>query len=198
MEKFKQVKTGLVGSLKEQNPNNVTLILETGEEKVYSTSTFKRWWRLILDDDIVTPADTVETVEVAEIPNIDEPQELEPLMEDKDAEVIANEVIETTPIGYKLRDYTMRQSEDKGCELYHNENERFVTLKQNGQRCMAFTYNKKGIDLWLYSDLCDGKIEYRPMKRKLNAGVRITEYDLEHKILINQFIEASIARLTKN
>ena len=68
-----------------------------------------------------------------------------------------------------------------------------VSIKHDKVTAMAFTFGKKGVNLWLREVNCDGITnEYNKTNHLFGARIKLTELTEESKQLIIKLIEKSI------
>lgn len=186
MKKFKSVRNGQVAELVSRTDEQVVLKMENGEEKSISPATLKRWWKEIEEpqteeitstDEVVAEADLViEEEPVAKVEKkakkpakkktIDNPHPLKKVIEDLAAEIGTEVTTATVPT--------------------------FKSLKVEGKRYGAFTFDDDSVTLWLYSEAIEGLTEFRKIKHILDARVKFEEMNDEVVAKVKQLVLASL------
>ena len=187
MKRFTSVRNGQVAELVSRTDEQVVLKMENGEEKSISPATLKRWWKEIEEpqteeitstDEVVAEADLViEEEPVAKVEKkakkpakkktIDNPHPLKKVIEDLAAEIGTEVTTATVPT--------------------------FKSLKVEGKRYGAFTFDDDSVTLWLYSEAIEGLTEFRKIKHILDARVKFEEMNDENVSKVKQLVLASLA-----
>ena len=187
MTRFVSVRNGKVAELVSRTDEQVVLKMEDGKEKSISPATLKRWWKEIKEpqteeitstDEVVAEADPViEEEPVAKVEKkakkpakkktIDNPHPLKKVIEDLAAEIGTEVTTATVPT--------------------------FKSLKVEGKRYGAFTFDDDSVTLWLYSEAIEGLTEFRKIKHILDARVKFEEMNDENVSKVKQLVLASLA-----
>ena len=186
MTRFVSVRNGKVAELVSRTDEQVVLKMEDGKEKSISPATLKRWWKEIKEpqteeitstDEVVAEADPViEEEPVAKVEKkakkpakkktIDNPHPLKKVIEDLAAEIGTEVTTATVPT--------------------------FKSLKVEGKRYGAFTFDDDSVTLWLYSEAIEGLTEFRKIKHILDARVKFEEMNDEVVAKVKQLVLASL------
>lgn len=186
MTRFVSVRNEQVAELVSRTDEQVVLKMENGEEKSISPATLKRWWKEIEEpqteeitstDEVVAEADLViEEEPVAKVEKkakkpakkktIDNPHPLKKVIEDLAAEIGTEVTTATVPT--------------------------FKSLKVEGKRYGAFTFDDDSVTLWLYSEAIEGLTEFRKIKHILDARVKFEEMNDEVVAKVKQLVLASL------
>jgi hypothetical protein len=187
MKRFISVRNEQVAELVSRTDDQVVLKMEDGKEKSISPATLKRWWKEIeepqteeitMTDEVVAEADPViEEEPVAKVEKkakkpakkntIDNPHPLKKVIEDLAAEIGTEVTTATVPT--------------------------FKSLKVEGKRYGAFTFDEESVTLWLYSEAIEGLTDYRKIKHILDARVKFEEMNDEVVAKVKQLVLASLA-----
>jgi len=202
MRKFKSVRNGQVAELISENDKQVVIKLETGEEKAISPATLKRWWKEMEEEpqseEVVTEATQEETTEQpveepAEEVNViditdeepaqidftefeeeEEPQEQEAPKEEK-KEKKPKKKRERISGDHPLKEFIEGLAKERNTEVFQATVPSFRSLKVDGKMYMAFTFNKKGVTLWMRSAAVQDITEYKKMNHMFDARVQFGE-----------------------
>jgi len=186
MKRFISVRNEQVAELVSRTDDQVVLKMEDGKEKSISPATLKRWWKEIEEpqteeitttDEVVAEADPViEEEPVAKVEKkakkpakkktIDNPHPLKKVIEDLAAEIGTEVTTATVPT--------------------------FKSLKVEGKRYGAFTFDEESVTLWLYSEAIEGLTDYRKIKHILDARVKFEEMNDEVVAKVKQLVLASL------
>ena len=187
MTRFISIRNEQVAELVSRTDEKVVLKMEDGKEKSISPATLKRWWREIKEpqteeitstDEVVAEADPViEEEPVAKVEKkakkpakkktIDNPHPLKKVIEDLAAEIGTEVTTATVPT--------------------------FKSLKVEGKRYGAFTFDDDSVTLWLYSEAIEGLTEFRKINHILDARVKFEEMNDENVSKVKQLVLASLA-----
>lgn len=187
MTRFISVRNEQVAELVSRTDEQVVLKMEDGKEKSISPATLKRWWKEIEEpqteeitstDEVVAEADLViEEEPVAKVEKkakkpvkkktVDNPHPLKKIIEDLAAEVGTEVTTATVPT--------------------------FKSLKVEGKRYGAFTFDDDSVTLWLYSKAIEGLTEFRKINHILDARVKFEEMNDEVVAKVKQLVLASLA-----
>ena len=69
----------------------------------------------------------------------------------------------------------------------------FKSLKVEGKRYGAFTFDEESVTLWLYSEAIEGLTEFRKINHILDARVKFEEMNDENVSKVKQLVLASLA-----
>jgi hypothetical protein len=186
MTRFVSVRNERVAELVSQTDEQVVLKMEDGKEKSISPDTLKRWWKEIEEpqteeitstDEVVAEADqAVEEETVAKVEKkakkpakkktIDNPHPLKKVIEDLAAEMGTEVTTATVPT--------------------------FKSLKVEGRRYGAFTFDEESVTLWLNSEAIEGLTDYRKIKHILDARIRFEEMTGENISKVKQLVLAAL------
>ena len=187
MTRFISIRNEQVAELVSRTDEKVVLKMEDGKEKSISPATLKRWWKEIEEpqteeitstDEVVAEADPViEEEPVAKVEKkakkpakkktIDNPHPLKKVIEDLAAEIGTEVTTATVPT--------------------------FKSLKVEGKRYGAFTFDDDSVTLWLYSEAIEGLTEFRKINHILDARVKFEEMNDENVSKVKQLVLASLA-----
>jgi hypothetical protein len=186
MTRFVSLRNERVAELVSQTDEQVVLKMEDGKEKSISPDTLKRWWKEIEEpqteeitstDEVVAEADqAVEEETVAKVEKkakkpakkktIDNPHPLKKVIEDLAAEMGTEVTTATVPT--------------------------FKSLKVEGRRYGAFTFDEESVTLWLNSEAIEGLTDYRKIKHILDARIRFEEMTGENISKVKQLVLAAL------
>lgn len=213
MKKFKSVRNGQVAELVSKNDKQVIIKLESGEEKALSPATLKRWWKP-MEDEVVEgqpqseevveeatqeesteaveePAE--ETEEVAIEPASEEPKQEETKSEKKiKTEKVPKQKRETISGDHPLKAFIEQLATERGTEVFEATVPSFRSLKVGGRMYMAFTFNKKGITLWMRSKAVQDLTSFKKTNHMFDARVHFDEETKENKEKITKLLDASL------
>lgn len=220
MKKFKSVRSGQVAELVSENDKQVIIKLESGEEKVLSPATLKRWWKPMEDkemqeqsqSEVVEEATQEETTEVVEEPaeetkktlveqkepTIKEPASEEPKQEETKPEKKAKtektskQKRKTISGDHPLKAFIEQLAIERGTEVFKATVPSFRSLKVDGKMYMAFTFNKNGITLWMRSKAVQDLTQFKKMNHMFDARVHFDEETKENKEKITKLLDASL------
>jgi len=186
MTRFVSIRNGQVAELVSRTDEQVVLKMENGKEKPISPATLKRWWKEIeepqteeitsTDEVVAEAAPVIEEEPVAKVEKkakkpakkktIDNPHPLKKVIEDFAAEIGTEVTTATVPT--------------------------FKSLKVEGKRYGAFTFDDDSVTLWLYSEAIEGLAEFRKIKHILDARVKFEEMNDEVVAKVKQLVLASL------
>jgi len=186
MTRFVSIRNGQVAELVSRTDEQVVLKMENGKEKPISPATLKRWWKEIeepqteeitsTDEVVAEAAPVIEEEPVAKVEKkakkpakkktIDNPHPLKKVIEDFAAEIGTEVTTATVPT--------------------------FKSLKVEGKRYGAFTFDDDSVTLWLYSEAIEGLTDYRKIKHILDARVKFEEINDEVVAKVKQLVLASL------
>lgn len=213
MKKFKSVRNGQVAELVSENDKQVIVKLESGEEKALSHATLKRWWKPMEDEEVqeqpqsevveeATQEEATEAVEEpveeTEEPTIEESASEEPKQEatkpEKKAktEKASKQKRETISGDHPLKAFIEQLAAERGTEVFKASVPSFRSLKVDGKMYMAFTFNKKGITLWMRSKAVQDLTQFKKMNHMFDARVHFDEETKENKEKITKLLDASL------
>lgn len=220
MKKFKSVRNGQVAELVSENDKQVIVKLESGEEKALSPATLKRWWKPMEDEEVqeqpqsevVEEATQEEATEAVEEPaeeteetlveqeesTIEEPAPEEPKQEatkpEKKAktEKAPKQKRKTISGDHPLKAFIEQLATERGTEVFKATVPSFRSLKVDGKMYMAFTFNKKGITLWMRSKAVQDLTSFKKTNHMFDARVHFDEETKENKEKITKLLDASL------
>lgn len=213
MKKFKSVRNGQVAELVSENDKQVIIKLESGEEKTLSPATLKRWWKPMEDEEVqeqpqsevveeATQEEATEAVEEpaeeTEEPTIEEPASEEPKQEaTKPEKKVKTEKApkqkrKTISGDHPLKAFIEQLATERGTEVFKATVPSFRSLKVDGKMYMAFTFNKKGITLWMRSKAVQDLTPFKKTNHMFDARVHFDEETKENKEKITKLLDASL------
>ncbi|MDD2287220.1 MAG: hypothetical protein PHY55_00135 [Bacteroidales bacterium] len=210
MRKFKSVRNGQIAELISENEKQVIIKLETGEEKAISPATLKRWWKEMEEEpqseEVVTETTQEETTEEP----VEEPAEEVNVIDvtDEEPAQIDFTEFEDTPEPKKekkpkkkrerisgdhpLKEFIEGLATERNTEVFQATVPSFRSLKVDGKMYMAFTFNKKGVTLWMRSAAVQELTEYKKMNHMFDARVQFGEDNAENRKEITKLLDASL------
>lgn len=214
MKKFKSVRNGQVAELVSENDKQVIVKLESGEEKALSPATLKRWWKPMEDEEVqeqpqsevveeATQEEATEAVEEPaeeteetpveqEEPTIEEPASEEPKQEATKPEKAPKQKRKTISGDHPLKAFIEQLATERGTEVFKATVPSFRSLKVDGKMYMAFTFNKKGITLWMRSKAVQDLTSFKKTNHMFDARVHFDEETKENKEKIIKLLDASL------
>lgn len=206
--KVYSTRNGAIAEVVTKSDAEVILKLADGEEKPISLGTFKRWWKE-LPEEVVE-----ETVAIIEEEKAAKPEKKKPTPKKADPkprevkpEKVVKEVVEvkeTKPKAPKKDIQYLDIDEltamvDKVAVLAGTEvfialrAKGFRSLKVDGKMYAAYTFNKKGLTLWLRSEaIKDITTDYKTINHMFNARIYFNQINAENKKFIEKLLKASI------
>ena len=210
MRKFKSVRNGQIAELISENEKQAIIKLETGEEKAISPATLKRWWKEMEEEpqseEVVTETTQEETTEEP----VEEPAEEVNVIDvtDEEPAQIDFTEFEDTPEPKKekkpkkkrerisgdhpLKEFIEGLATERNTEVFQATVPSFRSLKVDGKMYMAFTFNKKGVTLWMRSAAVQDITEYKKMNHMFDARVQFGEDNEENRKEITKLLDASL------
>ena len=210
MRKFKSVRNGQIAELISENEKQVIIKLETGEEKAISPATLKRWWKEMEEEpqseEVVTETTQEETTEEP----VEEPAEEVNVIDvtDEEPAQIDFTEFEDTPEPKKekkpkkkrerisgdhpLKEFIEGLATERNTEVFQATVPSFRSLKVDGKMYMAFTFNKKGVTLWMRSKAVGELTEYKKVNHMFDARVHFGEDTPENRKEIEKLLDASL------
>lgn len=216
MKKFKSIRNGQVAELISENEKQVIIKLETGEEKAISPATLKRWWKEMEEEpqseEVVTEATQEETTEEP----VEEPAEEVNVIDvtDEESAQIDFTEFEDAPEpeeqpepkkkkkpkkkrerisgDHPLKEFIEGLATERNTEVFQATVPSFRSLKVDGKMYMAFTFNKKGVTLWMRSAAVQDITEYKKMNHMFDARVQFGEDNAENRKEITKLLDASL------
>lgn len=174
MKKIESKRNGQLAEILKEDENNILIKLENGEEKKLSKSTIKRWWKM------------VEEI----IPQSEETTQEKPARETKKEETKIEEAIIQSN---QLKDFIIAEAIKRNCITFSGKVKALVSIKYNNVAALAFTFGKKGINLWLREVNCQGIVnDYKKTNHLFGARISLKEFTAENKELIIKLMEKSI------
>lgn len=210
MRKFKSVRNGQIAELISENEKQVIIKLETGEEKAISPATLKRWWKEMEEEpqseEVVTETTQEETTEEpveepAEEVNVIDVTDEEPAQIDfTEFEDTSEPKKEKKPKkkrerisgDHPLKEFIEGLATERNTEVFQATVPSFRSLKVDGKMYMAFTFNKKGVTLWMRSAAVQELTEYKKMNHMFDARVQFGEDNAENRKEITKLLDASL------
>ena len=219
--KFKSVRNGQVAELISENDKQVIVKLESGEEKTLSHATLKRWWKP-MEEELVEeqpqsesgvieeaiqeeaieaveePAEETEEVVEEEQPIQEESAPEEPKQEETKSEKKAKtektpkQKRETVSGDHPLKFFIEQLAIERGTKVFVATVPSFRSLKVDGKMYMAFTFNKKGVTLWMRSKAVEELTDYKKMNHMFDARVQFGEDNKSNKEKITKLLDASL------
>lgn len=216
MKKFKSIRNGQVAELISENEKQVIIKLETGEEKAISPATLKRWWKEMEEEpqseEVVTeatqeetteepveePAEEVNVIDVTdeepaqidftEFEDAPEPEEQPEPKKEKKPKKKRERISGDRP----LKEFIEGLATERNTEVFQATVPSFRSLKVDGKMYMAFTFNKKGVTLWMRSAAVQDITEYKKMNHMFDARVQFGEDNAENRKEITKLLDASL------
>ncbi len=207
MKKFKSVGNGKIAELVSENEQQVTIRLEESEEeRNISLATLKRWWKPYEEESVTEepqteeitqeePAEEINIIDFTEFEEINEEEE-EPLEEEsapkKEKKKEPKKPREKISGEHPLKVFIEQLSDERQTEVFVATVPSFRSLKVDGRMYMAFTFNKKGVTLWMRSKAVEELTEYKKMNHMFDARVHFGEDTLENRKDIEKLLDASL------
>ena len=217
---FENIRNGKKVILVSENGDAVLVkFMDSGEEKMLSPKTLKRWYKPCEDDCEPAEEPKVEIKEADEAP-AEEPIVEEPVVETPVKEPVAEEPKEETPAPVEVKkpvkkvkkvkepavDYSAIHSHIldlmnkkvesvPGLSLFHSEKvSGFYSMKLDGKMVMNFTLSKKrGVVLWLRSAAMNGMATFEKFAHTFDARLVFAEWNTNNYKLISELFDASLA-----
>ena len=223
MTRFISVRNEQVAELVSRTDEKVVLKMEDGKEKSISPATLKRWWKEIKEpqteeitstDEVVAEAGEITLTE-AEIEYVEHDaaviDEMTQPEENADEQTEANQVIEEETVAkvekkakkpakkktidnpHPLKKVIEDLAAEMGTEVTTATVPTFKSLKVEGKRYGAFTFDDDSVTLWLNSEAIEGLTDYRKIKHILDARIKFEEMTAENVSKVKQLVLASLA-----
>jgi hypothetical protein len=200
MKKFKSVRNGQVAELVSENDKQVIIKLESGEEKALSLATLKRWWKPMEDEEVqeqpqsevVEEAIQEEATEAVEEPAEEPKQEATKPEKKAKTEKAPKQKRKTISGDHPLKAFIEQLATERGTEVFEATVPSFRSLKVDGKMYMAFTFNKKGITLWMRSKAVQDLTPFKKTNHMFDARVHFDEETKENKEKITKLLDASL------
>ena len=195
MKKFKSVRNGQVAELVSENDKQVVIRLEeSGEERNISFATLKRWWKPYEEESVTEEPQTEEITqgEPAEEVNVIDTTENEEPAPKKEKKKEPKKPREKISGEHPLKVFIEQLSEERQTEVFVATVPSFRSLKVDGRMYMAFTFNKKGVTLWMRSKAVGELTEYKKVNHMFDARVHFGEDTLENRKEIEKLLDASL------
>ena len=217
---FENIRNGKKVILVSENSDAVLVkFMDSGEEKMLSPKTLKRWYKPCEDDCEPAEEPKVEIKEADEAP-AEEPIVEEPVVETSVKEPIVDEPKEETPAPVEVKKPVKKVKKAKepavdhstihshildlmnkkvesvpGLSLFHSEKvSGFYSMKLDGKMVMNFTLSKKrGVVLWLRSAAVHGMATFEKFAHTFDARLAIAEWNTDNYKLISELFNASLA-----
>jgi len=207
MKKYKSVRNGQIAELVIENEQQVTIRLEESrEERNISPATLKRWWKPYEEESVTEepqteeitqeePAEEINIIDITEDEEINEEEE-EPLEEEsapkKEKKKEPKKPREKISGEHPLKVFLEKLAEKRQTEVFIASVPSFRSLKVGGRMYMAFTFNKKGVTLWMRSKAVEELTEYKKMNHMFDARVHFAEDTPENREEITKLLDASL------
>lgn len=218
MTRFISVRNEQVAELVSRTDEQVVLKMEDGKKKSISPATLKRWWKEIEEPQTEETTSTEEVVAEAEITlteaemeyvehDAEVIEEMTQSEENADEQTEVDQVIEEAPVAkvekkakkpakkktidnpHPLKKVIEDLAAEIGTEVTTATVPTFKSLKVEGKRYGAFTFDEESVTLWLYSEAIEGLTEYRKINHILDARVKFEGTDIEK---VTELIKASL------
>lgn len=196
MTRFVSVRNEQVAELVSRTVEQVVLKMEDGREKSISPATLKRWWKEIKEPQTEEITSTDEVVAEAEEmtqpeENAAEQIEEEPVAKvEKKAKKSAKK--KTTDNPHPLKKVIEDLAAEMGTEVTTATVPTFKSLKVEGRRYGAFTFDEDSVTLWLNSEAIEGLTAYRKIKHILDARIKFEEMTDENVSKVKQLVLAAL------
>lgn len=215
---FENIRNGKKVILVSENSDAVLVkFMDSGEEKMLSPKTLKRWYKPCEDDCEPAEEPKLEIKEADEAP-AEEPIVEEPVVETP-AEAPAEEPKEETPAPVEVKKPVKKVKKAKepavdhsaihshildlmnkkvesvpGLSLFHSEKvSGFYSIKLDGKMVMNFTLSKKrGVVLWLRSAAVHGMATFEKFAHTFDARLAIAEWNTDNYKLISELFNTSL------
>lgn len=216
MTRFVSVRNEQVAELVSRTDEQVVLKMEGGKEKSISLATLKRWWKEIEEpqteeitstDEVVAEAEitlteaemeyvehdaaVIEEIDFTEFEETEEAPQEEPALK-KEKKKEPKKPREKISGEHPLKVFIEQLSEERQTEVFVATVPSFRSLKVDGRMYMAFTFNKKGITLWMRSKAVEELTEYKKTNHMFDARVHFGEDTLENRKEIEKLLDASL------
>jgi hypothetical protein len=223
MKRFISIRNQQIAELVSQTEDQAVLKMENGQEKSISPATLKRWWKEIEEpqteeitstDEVVAEAEEITLTE-AEIEYVEQDaaviEEMTQPEENADEQTEADPVIEEEPVAkvekkakkpakkktvdnpHPLKKVIEDLAAEIGTEVTTATVPTFKSLKVEGKRYGAFTFDDDSVTLWLYSEAIEGLTEFRKINHILDARIKFEEMNDENVSKVKQLVLASLA-----
>lgn len=195
MKKFKSVRSGQIAELVSENEQRVIIRLEeSGEERNISFATLKRWWKPYEEESVTEEPQTEEITqgEPAEEVNVIDTTENEEPAPKKEKKKEPKKPREKISGEHPLKVFIEQLSEERQTEVFVATVPSFRSLKVDGRMYMAFTFNKKGVTLWMRSKAVGELTEYKKVNHMFDARVHFGEDTPENRKEIEKLLDASL------
>lgn len=214
MKKYKSVRNGQIAELVSGNEKQVVIRLEeSGEERKISPATLKRWWKPMEDEEVqeqpqsevveeATQEEATEAVEepAEEVNVIDVTDEESAQIDFTEFEDTSEPKKEKKPKkkrerisgDHPLKEFIEGLATERNTEVFQATVPSFRSLKVDGKMYMAFTFNKKGVTLWMRSAAVQDITEYKKMNHMFDARVQFGEDNAENRKEITKLLDASL------
>ena len=183
---FENIRNGKKVILVSENSDAVLVkFMDSGEEKMLSPKTLKRWYKPCEDD-----------CESAEEPKEETPAPVEVKKPVKKVKKAKEPTVDYSAIHSHLLDLMNKKVESvPGLSLCHSEKvSGFYSMKLDGKMVMNFTLSKKrGVVLWLRSAAVHGMATFEKFAHTFDARLAIAEWNPDNYKLISELFNASLA-----
>lgn len=205
MKMYQSVRNGQIAELVNEEEKQVTIKLESGEERKISHATLKRWWKPYEGESVTEEPQTEEVVN--ETTQEDAPAE-EEVVKEEIKEEPKEEVKKESPKpktekapkqkrepisgDHPLKVVIEKLAADRGTEVFEATVPSFRSLKVDGKMYMAFTFNKKGVTLWMRSEAIKDMTEFKKTNHMFDARVQFPDETPANVETITKLLDASL------
>lgn len=194
MTRFVSVRNEQVAELVSRTVEQVVLKMEDGREKSISPATLKRWWKEIEEpqtEEITSTDEVVAEAEEMTQPEANQVVEEEPVAKvEKKVKKPAKK--KTTDNPHPLKKVIEDLAAEMGTEVTTATVPTFKSLKVEGRRYGAFTFDEDSVTLWLNSEAIEGLTDYRKIKHILDARIKFKEMTDENVSKVKQLVLAAL------
>lgn len=201
MTRFISVRNEQVAELVSRTDEQVVLKMEDGKEKSISPATLKRWWKPMEDEVVEEQPQSEESVveeatqeEATEI--VDEPAEEAKVIDvtgDDIPKKKAKEKRTRLSGDHSLKGFIEQLATERLTEVFEATVPSFRSLKVDGKMYMAFTFNKKGITLWMRSAAIKDVTEFKKTNHMFDARVQFSGDNKSARDKITKLLDVSLA-----
>lgn len=175
-------------------PDKVTLQFENGETKEFSQTTFKRWWKELVDENFVVAGSEVDREQKQNVPEEETPEP-----ESKNTEVPEQKkrgrekIAGSCDLEKIIEEYAVSKY---GATVFSGKVVGFRSLKTDGRMFMAYNFNTKGVTLHLRSAAIKeanikNMVKYRTLVHMFDARVPFNDTKKETVEMVKKLIDAS-------
>ena len=183
MKKFKSTRTGQIAEIVSESDNQVVIRLENGDEKSISPATLKRQWKVIEEPQS-------EQIVI----NIIQESNTEKSVKEPAKDIKENKKSQKNRVSgdHSLRQFIESLAIERNTEIFIAKVKGFRSLKVDGKMYMAFTFNKKGVTLWMRSAAIQDIITFNKTNHMFDARVKFNEDNEETRNIITQLLDANL------